>query len=88
MPFKFNLHHYNTGDYPHFLPGVTAEAIKQSLIEKGPMPLQTALPNLEANPELVQAAIQGVEIIDMEPRLDPAKVTDTEPEVRWCKSMK
>ena len=67
-------------DYPHFLPGVSAVDIKQSLIDKGAMPMQLRLPELEANPELVQAAIQGVEVVDMNPRSDPAKVTDTEPE--------
>lgn len=75
-----NEHGREMGDHPHFLPGVTAEALKQSLKDKGAMPPQTALPNLEANPEMVMAAIQGVEVIDMQPRANPAKVSDTEPE--------
>jgi preprotein translocase subunit SecA len=66
--------------FPHYLPGVTAAGIKQSLLDKSAMPPQMPMPNLEANPEIVQAAIQGVEVVDMTPRLDPAKVTDTEPE--------
>ncbi len=35
---------------------------------------------MEAASELVRAAIQGVEVINMEPKENPARVTDTEPE--------
>ena len=46
------------------------------------MPLQTGLPGLEAPPEMVQAAIRGVEVVDMRPPggAEPANVIDTEPE--------
>lgn len=69
-------------EFPHFLPGVAAEDIKQALKDKAPMPLQTGLPGLEAPPEMVQAAIRGVEVVDMRPPggAEPANVIDTEPE--------
>ena len=69
-------------EFPHFLPGVAAEDIKQALKDKAPMPLQTGLPGLESPPEMVQAAIRGVEVVDMRPPggAEPANVIDTEPE--------
>ena len=70
-------------EFPHFLPGVAAEDIKQALKDKAPMPLQTGLPGLEEGaPEMVQAAIRGVEVVDMRPPggAEPANVIDTEPE--------
>ena len=70
------------GAFPHYLPGATGDAIKTALIAGDAMPLQTPLPGLEARPEVITAALQGVEIVDMNPLTNPAKVTDTEPEAR------
>jgi preprotein translocase subunit SecA len=70
------------GAFPHYLPGATGDAIKTALIAGDAMPLQTPLPGLEAGPEVITAALQGVEIVDMNPLTNPAKVTDTEPEAR------
>jgi preprotein translocase subunit SecA len=68
------------GEFPHFLPGVDGEGIRAALKSKGAMPLQTELPNLEAAPEVVAAALRGVDIVDMNPPAAPARVVDTEPE--------
>ena len=53
------------GKNPHFLPGVTAEEIKNALLTKGDMPSGRALPPLDAPADLVAAAIAGVDVRDM-----------------------
>ena len=74
------------GANPHFLPGVTAEEIKNALLTKGDMPSGRALPPLEAPADLVAAAIAGVDVRDMRFAPDdasvpkPKTVADTEPE--------
>ena len=67
-------------EFPHFLPGVDARGIRDALKSKGAMPLQTELPGLEAAPEVVAAALRGVDVVDMNPPAKPARVVDTEPE--------
>jgi preprotein translocase subunit SecA len=74
-----------TGVHPHFLPGVTAADIKKALLEKGDMPTGIKMPSLETPPELVAAAISGVDIVDMRSdfqkrKKKSASVSDTEPE--------
>ena len=71
------------GANPHFLPGVTAEEIKNALLTKGDMPSGRALPPLDAPADLVAAAIAGVDVRDMRgfaSSVKPKTVADTEPE--------
>jgi preprotein translocase subunit SecA len=71
------------GANPHFLPGVTAEEIKNALLTKGDMPSGRALPPLDAPADLVAAAIAGVDVRDMRGFASsgkPKTVADTEPE--------
>ena len=73
-----------TGIHPHFLPGVTAVDIFDALATKSDMPSGINLPSLETPPELVAAAISGVDVVDMrmgkQSGVNPSKVGDTEPE--------
>ena len=73
-------------DAPHLLPGVDAEDVVKALESGGDMPTPRAMPSLDAPPEMVKAAIRGVEVVDMRARgSDDLKassltVADTEPE--------
>ena len=58
-------------EFTHFLPGVDARGIRDALKSKGAMPLQTELPGLEAAPEVVAAALRGVDVVDMNRRRSP-----------------
>jgi len=65
---------------PHYLPGVDAAQIMESMVRDTPPPVSRELPPLSMNAAVVKAAISGVEIVLPEDQDPGPSVADTEPE--------
>ena len=64
---------------PHYLPGVSADDIRNSVVNNSAFPTPLELPPVDAPPSAVKVVLSGAEFIDVDGQYGDA-VADTEPE--------